>query len=230
MLENRPNNEFLSPKESLKPQWDSFCQRLNINDAQESFKVLVDHYSEPHRAYHTLNHLQNCFNEFNEVKHLLNNPDSVELAIWFHDVIYDIDKKDNEEKSAEFAKVFCQKNKLSEDFAKKVEDHILATGDHTLSSNSDTNYLIDIDMSILGYPINAIYQYEEQIYKEYSTVYNRKEYLIGRLGFLTKLKGYDIYKTNYFRNKYGQSCQDNIPKTIENLQKRYFEIQQKEKY
>lgn len=232
MLENRPSNEFLPPKELLKPRWNSLCQRLNINDTPILFKVLTDHYSEPHRAYHTLNHLQNCFNEFDEVKHLLNNPDAVEMAIWFHDIIYDIGKKDNEEKSAEFAKNFCQKNKLSENFSKEVEHHILATGDHTLSNNSDTNYLIDIDLSILGYPIEEIYKFEEQINKEYSTIYTQKEFLIGRIGFLSiKLKDNDsVFKTEYFKNKYGQSCQDNIPKTIENLQKRYFEIQQNEEY
>jgi len=228
MIENRFDREPIPLEETLKPRWNSLCSRLGISEHQESFKDLCNHYNEPHRAYHTLNHLNNCFNEFDEIKSLLNNPDSVELAIWFHDAVYNISQHDNEGKSAQLAKDFCHKNNLSKNFIKKVEDHILATGNHELSTDPDTNYLIDIDMSILGYPPKTLYEYEDQIFKEYSTVYNRKEYIFGRLGFLFKLKDYDLYKTDYFKNKYGQSCQENIPKVIANLEKSYFNIQENE--
>lgn len=228
MTENKINsiNESLASKETLRPKWNDLCQRLNIFNNQIFFDDITNHYSETHRHYHTLNHINFCLQELEPVKNSLHNPETVELAIWFHDVIYDIGKNNNEEKSAKMAIQFCQKNNLSPEFTKQVEDHILATGDHTLSDNADTNYLIDIDMSILGYSPDDIYKFEEQIYQEYSTIYNRKEYLIGRLGFLSKLKGYNIYKTEYFKNKYGQSSQDNITKTIKNLEDSYFLLQQ----
>jgi len=219
MVENRLEKELTPLEEVLKPRWNNLCSRLGISDNQETFKNLCDHYTEPHRAYHTLNHLNNCFNEFDEIKGFLNNTDAVELAIWFHDAVYNIGQHDNEEKSAQLAKAFCHQNGLSKDFTKEVENHILATRDHNLSTNSDTNYLIDIDMSILGYPPEVLYQYEDQIFREYSTIYSKKEYLFGRFGFLVKLKDYDLYKTDYFKSKYGQSCQENIPKAIANLEK-----------
>jgi predicted metal-dependent HD superfamily phosphohydrolase len=221
MVENKNNriNETQLSNELLKNRWGGLCQRLNISNSQQFFNDINDHYSESHRHYHTLGHVNNCFKEFDLVKPLLDNPEAVELAIWFHDIIYDIGGKDNEERSAEMAVKFCQKNKLSENFTKEVKNHILATGNHTLSDNLDTNYLIDIDMSILGQPIEKMYEYEEQIYQEYSNIYTKKEYVIGRFGFLTSLKDHNVYKTDYFRDKYEQPCHDNVPMIIENLQK-----------
>lgn len=216
--ENKHVNESLLTKEALKPRWNNLCQRLNIADDHESFNDIVNRYSEPHRHYHTLHHINNCLQEFDSIKTLLDNPESVELAIWYHDIVYVIGQKYNEEKSAEMAVKFCQKNNLSPSFTKQVEDNILATKHVSAGDSQDSQYLADIDMAILGYPPDALYKYEEQIFQEYSTIYSKKEYTIGRIGFLSLLE-YPIFQTEFFRNKYEQSVKDNIPKLIKNLQK-----------
>src|SRR4030095_7297706 len=68
------------------------------------FDRLIGRYSEPHRAYHTVQHLEECFREFEGAFGLAESPGAVDLALFFHDAIYDTHARDNEEKSAELAR------------------------------------------------------------------------------------------------------------------------------
>ena len=65
-------------------------------DGAEVHAGLVSRYAEPHRAYHTLQHLAECLTLFAEVRHLVPHPHEVELALWFHDAVYDVHASDNE--------------------------------------------------------------------------------------------------------------------------------------
>src|SRR5215207_157618 len=67
------------------------------------FDELVARYSEPHRKYHTLQHLAECLAHFEAVRDLAEQPAEVEMALWFHDAIYDTQRHDNEEKSADWS-------------------------------------------------------------------------------------------------------------------------------
>jgi predicted metal-dependent HD superfamily phosphohydrolase len=220
MKESEVNNtnESTVLKETLRPKWNDLCHRLNISNNQDLFNDIANHYSEPHRAYHTIVHVDNCLKELNQIKPLLSNPEAVELAIWLHDIIYTIGKNDNEEKSAEFARGFCQKNNLSSDFTKQVETHILATKHISPSSDLDSQYLADIDMAILGQTPDIFDKYEEKIYLEYSTVYSKADYQKGRIDFLQTVLKNPIYLTDYFKNKYQQLAEDNIKRIISDLQ------------
>ena len=60
------------------------------------YQDLVARYREPHRRYHTLQHLEECFARFDELRALAEHPRDVELAIWFHDAIYDTRRSDND--------------------------------------------------------------------------------------------------------------------------------------
>lgn len=217
MKEINQNPEQEPLIESLNQCWNNLCQRLDINNDQNSFNKIVENYSEEHRHYHTLKHIESCLKEFESVKEKINNPEAVELAIWYHDILYTIGENDNEEQSAKMAKDFCQKHNLSIDFSKEVVDHILATKHISPSNNQDSKYLADIDMSILGQSNEVFDNYERQIYKEYSNLYSKSEYQQGRIQFLKSISNKPIYLTDFFQNKYQEKAKSNIERDIESL-------------
>lgn len=61
-------------------------------------------YSEPHRHYHNFHHIADSLAEFDRARHLAREPLAVELAIWFHDTVYDTRAGNNEEQSAELGR------------------------------------------------------------------------------------------------------------------------------
>jgi predicted metal-dependent HD superfamily phosphohydrolase len=98
--------------------------------------------------YHKRLHIIDCLNEFYQVRHLIKNPDIIECAILFHDIIYDPTAKDNEENSAKFAEQMLTKRGLPKDFITEVVRYILGTKHDKASDTQDGKYLSDIDISI----------------------------------------------------------------------------------
>lgn len=70
------------------------------------FARLTTAYSEPVRHYHTLAHITDSLYEFDRLIGLAEAPHEIEMAIWFHDAVYDPKAHDNEERSAEWAQDF----------------------------------------------------------------------------------------------------------------------------
>jgi len=67
------------------------------------YNELMAAYAEPHRHYHTAQHLEECFAHFDEIDPLAEHPAEVALALWFHDAVYVPGASDNEARSAEWA-------------------------------------------------------------------------------------------------------------------------------
>ena len=73
------------------------------NSLNQIFWELVVVYSENNRFYHNLLHIQDVLNIASILEPLADNFVAIQMAAWFHDIIYDSKAKDNEEKSAEYA-------------------------------------------------------------------------------------------------------------------------------
>ncbi len=125
-------------------------QVVATGDAQLVHRELVSVYSQPSRHYHNLRHISECLAEFDTVRHLVSQPVAVELAIWFHDAVYDPRAQDNEEKSAQLAKRRIVKAGGSADLCNSVAALVLATKAHDPSQHPDAPLLVDADLSILG--------------------------------------------------------------------------------
>jgi len=213
----KENYDKESNKKILRFKWNDLCHKLDIPDAQHAFNGITNHYLELHRSYHNLNHLINCFNEFDSVKSLLQNPDAVELAIWYHDIIHTNGKKNNETESVRLAQEFCQDMNLDQKFTNQVVENIMATTHTAPVVSQDAKYITDIDMAILGQSSDVFDKYEEQIYQEYSSFYTKSEYQNGRKEFLKKLLEQPIFLTEFFKNKYEQLAKENIQRDIDKL-------------
>jgi len=85
-------------------RWQTLWHRLGgPSNPEPIFSNLQTRYSEPHRAYHNLEHIRDCLAQFDRARHLAVYPAELELALWLHDIIYDTHASDNEEKSAQWA-------------------------------------------------------------------------------------------------------------------------------
>jgi predicted metal-dependent HD superfamily phosphohydrolase len=183
----------------------------------DSYARLMGMYSEPHRRYHNILHIGECLGEFDRARQIATDPTAVELAIWFHDAIYDPRAVDNEERSAELAKDWLTKAHASEALADTVALLVLATKYHDASSNADAPLLVDVDLSILGQHPDRFWEYERQIREEYAWVpagvfaWKRADVLQR---FLERPR---IYNTEVFHQRLETQARINLRASIEKL-------------
>ena len=89
----------------LGHSWRDLCASLKITDAADkTFRELYATYDEKHRAYHTTQHLWECLTLAGSLRDEIGPAcPLLEMALWFHDSIYDVLSHRNEEKSADWA-------------------------------------------------------------------------------------------------------------------------------
>ena len=65
------------------------CPRAARVDAGAIFDEISGRYHEAHRRYHTPRHIRHCLGELDLAADLLEDGDAVEMALWFHDVVWE---------------------------------------------------------------------------------------------------------------------------------------------
>jgi predicted metal-dependent HD superfamily phosphohydrolase len=132
--------------------WQRCLFNSAVDESAAVHQQIIELYSEPQRFYHTLTHIEHCLSLFDKIRHELEKPDAIELAIWFHDVIYQPGAKNNEQLSADLF-MGMTKGIFDDEFRDTICRHIMATV-HNGSEiqNADTKYLLDIDLSSFGRP------------------------------------------------------------------------------
>ncbi len=185
--------------------------------ADELWNEIESAYSGQDRHYHTLSHLENLLTRLLEVKHELKSWDAVLFAFYYHDVIYNPLKSGNEEKSAELAKKRMKEISVDVKTIEKTNALILATKSHIESSDTDSNYFTDADLSILGQSWNVYSLYCQDIRKEYN-VYPDLVYKPGRKKVLEHFLAMErIFKTAYFHGTFEKQARDNMRRELEML-------------
>ena len=94
------------------------------------FSALKEAYTHPARYYHTARHIADCLTLFQDARHLATRPAEVEVALWFHDAVYDTRRQDNEERSAKWAIRFLEQAGVPPVIRHRVAGLIMATKDH----------------------------------------------------------------------------------------------------
>ncbi|VXB89374.1 MULTISPECIES: HD domain-containing protein [Chryseobacterium] len=196
----------------LKDRFESLC--LNFTKDKiliEKFWFEIEKkYSGKSRHYHSLQHLENMFEEIDAVRNQIEKFDNISFSIFYHDVIYDATSKLNEEKSADISKERLESLDVNNDDIQKVYKQILSTKSHQKSEDEDANFLLDADLSILGKNSETYSEYTKQIRKEYS-IYSDFLYKPGRKKVLQHfLELESIFKTEFFRNKYETQARENL--------------------
>ena len=194
----------------LKARFTNLMSKYSKNDdlTERAWRDIETKYSAPKRYYHNQAHLLNMLYEFEYIKELLREPDAVLFSLYYHDIIYNPSRKDNEERSAEFLKSVLQDTSYTgiELSVQQIE----ASKTHKMSENSDINLFLDIDMAILGYKRDVYTEYSKHVRKEYS-LYPDILYKMGRKKVLDAFLEQDkIFKSDFFFDKYEKQARENI--------------------
>jgi|SRR6218665_842408 len=201
---------------------DTFLQLVNKHSnnnelATNLWLEIFTRYSESKRQYHTIDHLEAIINDLKEVKDQILDWDTTLFAVFYHDIVYKASSNSNEADSAKVAMQRLSEFGYPADRIAKCSNMILATKQHELSEDNDTNFLTDADLAILGKSPYDYQRYIEQIREEYS-IYPDFLYNNGRKKVLLHfLQMENIYKTGHFFKKYEKQARINIENELEAL-------------
>lgn len=206
--------------EDLKSRW----QGLFVDFQGETtltnkvFSEIVQLYSRDDRYYHNLSHIQHVLNVANTLKSLAKNFPAIEMAAWFHDVIYDPQANDNEERSAKFAFDALISLNVPQTTIHHVVSMILHTKNHDAPlENIDSKILSDADLSILGAEKLEYRAYAQAIRKEYFWL-SEVDYRAGRKKVLRNfLERNRIYFTEQGFQMFELKARENIRDELSNL-------------
>ena len=199
-------------------QWHEMWTELDASNPDPKLHgELIARYSEAHRKYHTLQHLEECFEKFDEVRALAEHPAEIELALWFHDAIYNVKRHDNEKKSADWARASALAGGTPAEACNRVHSLVMATRHKAVPRGTDAELLVDVDLSILGAGPERFGQYEQQVREEYAWVPDflfRRE----RSAILTEILARPrIYSTAHFRDRHEQQARSNLERSLKRL-------------
>ena len=176
---------------------------------------LVAAYSAPYRHYHNVRHIEDCLG-------LLAGRDDLSTAdreiltqaIWWHDVVYDPTRSDNEELSAQLAE-----RHLAADIRDEVGRLIRLTGTHRVEPGDRLGaILISIDLGILGAEPSRYDAYAAAIRKEFAHVPDG-DYRAGRSAVLRRFAALPaIFPDAAFARTYDRQARDNLARELASLQ------------
>lgn len=198
-------------------QLESALLELGVPQPAQIFEDLQAAYTEPGRFYHSSEHVADCLRLLKRHRELANRPAEVEIAIWFHDAVYDSRRSDNEQASAAWAERYLCSQGVAGSAVERVAEMILATKSHAGPLESDSQLLVDIDLAILGQPLERFEAYDRAIRQEYAWV-SDADYREGRYAVLDRFLGRTaIYGTETFRNLYESQARENIARKLVEL-------------
>lgn len=195
-------------------RWKKLMGVFGFTENQDTFHELEKQYREKHRAYHNIDHIAACLDQLDAIPTAVPLKKEIELAIWFHDCIYNPYGKENELKSAKKAELFLQRQKADAGTISLIFDLIMATLHTQLPKNEAEALLQDIDLSILGAKPEHYNIYSEKVRREYKRV-PRILYRKKRKEILSHfLQKNHIYHTPLFHGKFEEIARKNLKKEI----------------
>src|SRR4051794_40740694 len=175
---------------------------------------LVAAYTAPGRHYHNLTHIEDCLGALARVDNLsAAEREILSEAIWWHDVVYDATRADNEELSAQLAEQHVRK-----DIAGEVARLIRLTKTHDVQADDRLGaILISIDLSILAAEPARYDAYAAAIRQEFIQV-PEADYRAGRASVLARFAARPvIFPDADFAARYDRPARDNLARELASL-------------
>lgn len=184
--------------------------------AEKLFETIARAYSEAGRHYHTLGHIESLLDLI--LRHQMDAEEQTALsfAAWFHDVIYDTRRTDNEERSADFAANVLHALMVPERVAKRTAFLIARTKGHEpVPDDPNAQFFIDADLAILGAEPEEYRRYSEGIRQEYIWVDDARYRDARRTVLRNFLERERLYLTPWMFELCERQAQENLRGEIE---------------
>lgn len=185
-------------------------------DASQVYEEVHDYYSEAGRHYHTPKHIDHCLAQFDISSAEMEDADAVEMAIWFHDLIFEPNADDNEVRSARRF-VELAGSAMKAEFKSRVYDLIMATAPPRMPKTIDQKFMLDIDLSSFGLPWDEMLRDSIAVRQESPQLVDA-EFFPGQRAFLESLVEREhFYFTEFFRSRIEERARSNINRYLDNL-------------
>ena len=197
----------------------SVATNVDPADADPAWSALARGYTEPHRRYHDLGHLDHCLHGLDLAATVAGDPDALELAIWFHDVVNEPGAGDNEWRSAELFKRLLGPF-MSPQRVHRIHQLILTTTHREQPDGGDERFIADIDLSSLAKPWPRFLADSAELRAE-EPGKSDEDYFRAKVRFFRGLLGRTrLFNTLPFQLRYEGQGRENIRRFIALLAKR----------
>lgn len=208
-------------RDRFRALWKRCAAGPRASDGSAVFERLQDHYREAHRHYHTPDHIRHCLEQFDVAREEMSDPDAVELALWFHDVIYETPGNDNELRSAELFMAVA-KDELRPELCKRVCEMIMVTVHPSEPADADEQIVVDIDLSSFALPWERMKRDSEAVRREMQHMTD-SEFYAGQIRFLDSLLSRAaFFGSNLFRRRSEAGARANVTRYLDELRARGF--------
>ena len=212
-----PNPAELLGRDRFQSLWQRNLVAGARDDSAAIHRQLLDAYREPQRFYHTLEHIEHCLGMFELCKPELEQPDAVELAIWFHDAIYVPGAPDNEARSAGLYRHHAD-DVHADDFVALVSRLILATlHDGNSLEDPDADYMVDIDLSSFGLDWDAFLRDSKNLRLERPAV-SDEDFYRNQGDFQKLLLARErFFHSKFFQQRFEQRARANLARYVDHI-------------
>ncbi|MFI5344590.1 MAG: pantetheine-phosphate adenylyltransferase, partial [Chlamydiales bacterium] len=236
VLDNSKDYDFLKNQvekrvaiENLRSKWKQVMAMVAVEDSDDViFSRITGKYTEPHRYYHDVTHIDSLFRLFDE----LVEPDGVEgllkdagkneiaafrLAIFFHDVVYNAVPCIDEDQSIELTEQALSTLRIDRSIIDRTKFLIELTKTHQAdSSDIIAQIFMDLDLAILGEREEVFAKYERNIRKEYKR-YPFALYIEGRKRILEGLEQADLFRHPKMKARFAEKARQNLRRSLDFL-------------
>lgn len=198
----------------LEQRWRSLFPGRDAAALAKEWECIESRYSEPHRHYHTLEHIAACLRWLDQVRDQVEDARALELALWFHDFVYNPRRQDNEDISTEYAVTTLSLLQEPRALRDRVKALILVTRHPARPQTPDQAWMIDIDLAILGAEAAVYDTYAAQVRQEYQHIAD-PVYRMGRTAVLQSfLAEPALYHTDFFRQRLQEQARANLSREL----------------
>ncbi len=197
--------------QDLLDAWTALISRHTDDpDATDVGRNLLASWAEPHRRYHSVNHLRDILASVDDLAPYADDPDAVRLAAWYHDAVYD-GRPDDEERSARQAEADLSGLGVDAPLVDEVARLVRMTVTHDPArGDRNAEVLSDADLAALAVSPDSYRRNSAAIRAEYAHVPD-EAFRAGRIRVLVGLlDGPGIFHTEAGRRRWEAAARTNM--------------------